>query len=201
MVHSGPMASPASVRTKHRPLAAVISAVWSCSGAGRSHASYKRAWAIGDDESDDPDGKGDGDHSDHNSDNDGEDAPRRKVKKWACRTVLEIHRELFQAMKVTGSTLKKRQKRYQATSATNRFRDLRRQNDWLFANVFDVSGNYLYCKLCIESVLGVNNKRLARLRKHKVEGGVQSTHKLAGTSNHAKPATVLNDFNSVVCGQ
>ena len=35
------------------------------------------------------------------------------------------------------------------------------------ANIFDASGNYLYCAACIVSVLGVREKRLARLRKVK----------------------------------
>ena len=106
--------------------------------SGRSHTPYKRAWSAGD--------------SGRDGDLEGDDggdarAGQRKVKKkaCACRAVLEVHKERFQGMRVT---LKKRQ-RYKLASETRQYRDLTKQNQWLLANVFDASGNYLYCMKCV----------------------------------------------------
>ena len=66
-------------------------------------------------------------------------------------------------MKVTGTVLKKRQRYKAKGDADCLHRDIKAQNAWLLVNIFDASGNYLYCAACIVSVLGVREKRLARL--------------------------------------
>ncbi|KAL5510480.1 hypothetical protein EMCRGX_G006033 [Ephydatia muelleri] len=75
----------------------------------------------------------------------------------------------FKAMKVTCTVLKKRRRCKAKSDAAFQHLDIKAQNAWLLANIFDTSGNYLYCAASIVCVLGVWVKRLARLRKgHRV---------------------------------
>ena len=92
----------------------------------------------------------------------------KKIKSCACSVALGAHEQAFKAMKVTGTVLKKRQRYKAKGDADCLHRDIQAQNAWLLANIFDASGNYLYCAACIVSVLGVREKRLARLRKVKL---------------------------------
>ena len=95
------------------------------------------------------------------------------MKSCARCVALGAHKQAFKAMKVTGTVLKKRQ-RYKAKGDAD---CLHRQNAWLLVNIFDASGNHLYCAACIVSVLGVREKRLARLCKVK-RSELPAEHKL-----------------------
>ena len=134
----------------------------------------------------------------------------KKIKSCACSVALGAHEQAFKAMKVTGTVLKKR-KRYKAKGdADCLHRDIKAQNAWLLANIFDASGNYLYCAAYIVSVLGVREKRLARLRKVKLP----AEHKLdiMGFSKEClglcrfipfldgKGRVFKRNLNSVFCG-
>ena len=113
----------------------------------------------------------------------------KKRKRCGCQAVLVVHADTFKNMKVTGQTLKKRSK-YVPQSEDRCHRDLNAQNQWLLSNVFDASGNFLYCSGCITKILGVNNKRLTRLRKQKLEGKTTPSHGATGkTSNRALTTT------------
>ena len=81
----------------------------------------------------------------------------KKIKSCACSVALGAHEQAFKAMKVTGTVLKKRQRYKAKGDADCLHRDIQAQNAWLLANIFDASGNYLYCAACIVSVLGVRN--------------------------------------------
>ena len=83
-----------------------------------------------------------------------------------CRTVLVVHAEAFRSMKRQGGDLKKRCKYTPKGDKDGCYRDINQQNDWLLSNVFDASGNYLYCCTCVQSIL-VSRPRLARLRLSK----------------------------------
>ena len=175
----------AGIRRKHRRSEEIFR-------AGRSHAPHKRAWmaTCGDiADCDNADADGDAD--------DVVDAPRAKRKPGkgacGCRTVLAAHKASFDAMQVSSKTLKKRQ-RYKPASDTRQYRDMNAQNNWLLANVFDSVGNYLYCMTCIVDVLGVNNKRLTRLRKMKTEGKTKVSHKHAGKASNNSKKKVEEEF-------
>ena len=102
----------------------------------------------------------------------------KKIESCACSVALGAHEQAFKAMKVTGTVLKKRQRYNAKGDADCLHRDIKAQNAWLLANIFDASGNYLYCAACIVSVLGVREKRLARLRKVK-RSELPAEHKLS----------------------
>ena len=40
-----------------------------------------------------------------------------------------------------------------------------KQNDWIRNNIFDATGNYLFCCRCVHHGLGISFQRLARQRK------------------------------------
>lgn len=44
------------------------------------------------------------------------------------------------------------------------YRDVKAQNEWLRANIFDSVGNYLYCAKCVRLAFGISKQRLARQR-------------------------------------
>jgi hypothetical protein len=52
------------------------------------------------------------------------------------------------------------------------------QNNWLFDNIFDSYGNYIFCFSCIINILNVSSKRLRRLRKIKCEQAKTPTRKI-----------------------
>lgn len=82
-----------------------------------------------------------------------------------------------------GGDLKKRCRCTPKGDREGCFRDINQQNEWLLANIFDASGNYLYCRNCVQRVIGLSNQCLARLRKVKI--GVKP-------SKHALPAKPSN---------
>ena len=104
---------------------------------------------------------------------------QKKIKSCACSVALGAHEQAFKAMKVTGTVLKKSQRYNAKGDADCLHRDIKAQNAWLLANIFYASDNYLYCAACIVSVLGVREKRLARLRKVK-RSELPAEHKLSG---------------------
>ena len=140
---------------------------------GQSRAAYKRSWDVSNEA--DPD---DADEEEEQA----QQAANQK-KTCGCRVVLETHAETFKNMKSTGTALKKKQRYQPKGDATAAYRDVKGQNNWLLSNIFDVSGNYLYCVGCMVGVLGVGEKRLARLRKVKA-GNLPPEHKLAGKQSH-----------------
>ena len=83
-----------------------------------------------------------------------------------CNPILSRYADTFKSMVHQGTELKKRKhmnpnpKRTDATP----YRDLKRQNEWIQANVFDSMGNYLYCSACIRAALGISKSRLTRQR-------------------------------------
>ena len=96
-----------------------------------------------------------------------DDAPQPGAKSCACCVALGAQEQHFKAIKVTGTVLKKRQCYKAKGNADYLHRDLKAQNAWLLANIFDASGNYLYFFSCIVFIPCVREKRLARLRKVK----------------------------------
>jgi len=87
----------------------------------------------------------------------------------SCREILEKFAELFNNMVHTGPALVKRATGQQSKSHDKKFRDLKKQNEWLLENVFDIHGNYLFCAACIKETLNIHASRLHRLRKIKRE--------------------------------
>lgn len=148
---------------------------------GKARAPYKKVW--GSKEADLED-------SEHSSD---DEAP--PAKSCGCRVVLSVHSESFQAMLQTDRELKKRQ-RYKPTG-DKAFRDMKAQNEWLLSNIFDVSGNYLYCKSCVMSILGVSSQRLSRLRKVKRKEA-PAEHGLRGKKSNRARTELRNQFITFV---
>ena len=72
-----------------------------------------------------------------------------------CRPILSRYKDTFQGLLHQGSDLKKRKKQLPETNDRPVYRDLKRQNEWLRANVFDSMGNYLYCCTCIRVSLRI----------------------------------------------
>ena len=138
---------------------------------GACRAPYKRAWNLDDAR----EGSGDDDEQSEGERDAGVSrAPQSKKRKCQCLTVLAIHVDSFKAMKHTGAHFKKLEKRY--GDKENGYTDFTRQNTWLLNNVFDSHGNYLYCRDCVRKSLGVNKKRLARVRRQKIEGETTAVH-------------------------
>ena len=86
-----------------------------------------------------------------------------------CNPVLSRYKDTFKSMKKQGSSLKKvkRLNPVPKSADLSHYRDLKAQNDWLRANMFDSRGNYLYCAKCIRVAFGISKQRLARQRKMK----------------------------------
>ena len=87
-----------------------------------------------------------------------------------CNPVLSRYKDTFMSMKKQGSSLKKVKRLNPVPKRTDlsHYRDLKAQNDWLRANMFDSRGNYLYCAKCIRTAFGISKQRLARQRKMKL---------------------------------
>ena len=77
-----------------------------------------------------------------------------------CTKYLSRYRDEFKSM---GTSLKKvkRINPVPKRAHLTHYRDLKAQNDWLRANVFDSRGNYLYCAKCIRMAFGISKQRLA----------------------------------------
>ena len=156
---------PRSRRRKRRGSAGLFA-------RGGSRAPYKKTWT--------------GLEEDNSSDEEGDQAAGQ-AKVCGCKVVLSAHVESFHAMKITGVELKKRQRYQPKGDPAKSYRDLNSQNSWLLANVFDASGNFLYCKACIMSALCISHQRLTRLRKVK-RSGTPAVHGLASKpSNRSNP--------------
>ena len=86
-----------------------------------------------------------------------------------CHPVLSRYKDEFKSMKKQGTRLKKAKRINPVPKRTDltQYRDLKAQNDWLRANMFDSRGNYLYCAKCIRLAFGISKQRLARQRKMK----------------------------------
>ena len=129
-----------------------------------------------------------------------DDAPQpgaKKKKSCDCSVALGAQEQHFKAIKVTGTVLKKRQRYKAKGNADYLHRDLKAQNAWLLTNIFDASGNYLYCVSCIVSILCVREKRLARLRKVK-RGELPAEHKLSGKPSHRAKTDLKANFLAFV---
>ncbi len=87
----------------------------------------------------------------------------------SCRETLEKFTDMFNNMLHTGPSLVKLASRQQPKKANKKYRDLKKQNEWLLENVFDIHGNYLFCVSCIIKALNIHASRLHRLRKIKRE--------------------------------
>lgn len=87
----------------------------------------------------------------------------------SCRETLERFTDMFNNMLHTGTALVKRASEQQPKKSNKKYRDLKKQNEWLLENVFDIHGNYLFCVSCIIEILNVHASRLHRLRKIKRE--------------------------------
>eukprot|EP00117_Sycon_ciliatum_P041685 scpid81840/ scgid30444/ len=96
-------------------------------------------------------------------------------------------------MEVTGTDLKKRKRYLPKGDKEKAYRCLKKQNDWLISNVFDASGNFLYCRSCITRTLRVSNQRLSRLRKmrHKY---IPPEHGLQAKQPNRAKSTVKAQF-------
>ena len=86
-----------------------------------------------------------------------------------CAPDLRQTVEAFKSLKHQGTGLKKRKNRLPHPKIPNRdhYRNLRVQNEWLRANVFDGMGNYIFCHSCLVKALRVSHQRLARQRRIK----------------------------------
>lgn len=84
-----------------------------------------------------------------------------------CAMGLKQIQTHFMSLKHQGTELKKRKKQLPMPGRPDRdhYRNLKFQNEWLRANVFDTMGNYLFCHCCIRRVLHISNQRLARQRE------------------------------------
>ena len=87
----------------------------------------------------------------------------------SCAPVLEKYATTFREMKRQGSELKRRKliNPHPKKQDKEHYRDLVKQNDWIRNNIFDATGNYLFCCRCVHHGLGISFQRLARQRKIK----------------------------------
>lgn len=110
-----------------------------------------------------------------------------------CTPILSHYVEAFTGLVYQGTQLRKRKHVNPYPKRTNAipYRDLKRQNDWLVANVFDSMGNYLYCQTCIVTAFGISKQRLARLRNIKRE---QSQHPVVEMTKNEVEEVKLGDF-------
>ena len=49
------------------------------------------------------------------------------------------------------------------------YRDIKRQNEWLRQNIFNMMGNYLFCCSCVCSAFHISKQRLAQQRNVKCQ--------------------------------
>ena len=136
--------------------------------------------------------------SDSDSDTGGDDSDgnvpeKSKGRRCRCTSVLTVHVDSFRSMKRQGGELKKRCHYTPKGDREACLRDVKQQNVWLLPNVFDASGNYLNCRSCVESVLGVSKQRLATLRKLKL-GVKPLNHGLAAKSSNRSVPEVKQQF-------
>ena len=105
-----------------------------------------------------------------------------------CRPVLSRFIDQFKGLTKRGNDLKKVKKvnSHPKKPDVAHYRDLKAQNEWLQANVFDPMGNYLFCCSCIRKAFGISQQRLARQRYIK---RMISSHPMEKMSK----ATVLED--------
>ena len=87
----------------------------------------------------------------------------------SCAPVLQKYANTFSDMKRQGSELKRRKliNSHPKKPSTMQYRDLVKQNEWLRNNIFDATGNYLFCCRCVHHGLGISFQRLSRQRKIK----------------------------------
>lgn len=97
------------------------------------------------------------------------------------RPILSRYADTFNAMVHQGTALKKRKCTNSNSKHTDSipYRNVKQQNDWLQSNVFDNTGNYLYCCACIYAALGISKRILARQRRIKWQ---QSQHPIVEMS-------------------
>ncbi len=83
-----------------------------------------------------------------------------------CHPILSRYVDTVKCLVHQGTELKKCKHMNPHPKRPNviHYRDLKRQNDWLRANVFDSMGNYLYCCACIRAGFGISKQRIARQR-------------------------------------
>ena len=86
-----------------------------------------------------------------------------------CNPILSRYAGVFKDLVHQGTELRKKKRinPYPKRANAIPYRDVKRQNEWLRANVFDAMGNYLYCCECVCSSLGISKQRLANQRKIK----------------------------------
>ena len=87
----------------------------------------------------------------------------------SCAPVLQKYADTFRDMKRQGSELKRRKliNLHPKRPSTVQYRDLVKQNEWIRNNIFDATGNYLFCCRCVHFGLGISFQRLSRQRKVK----------------------------------
>ena len=87
----------------------------------------------------------------------------------SCAPVLQKYADTFRDMKRQGSELKRRKliNPHPKRPSTEQYRDLVKQNEWIRNNIFDATGNYLFCCRCVHHGLGISFQRLSRQRKVK----------------------------------
>ena len=90
-----------------------------------------------------------------------------------CHPVLSRYKDTFKSMKKQGSSLKKvkRLNPVPKRATLTHYRDLK---GWLWANMFDSWGNYLYYAKCIRMNFGISKQCLKRRRKMKQNASEES---------------------------
>ena len=91
-------------------------------------------------------------------------ASQREPSQWnknvckSCAPVLQKYADIFRDMKRQGSELKKRKliNTHPKRPNTEQYRDLVKQNEWIRNNIFDATGNYLFCCCCVYHGLGIS---------------------------------------------
>ena len=87
----------------------------------------------------------------------------------SCASSLARIADGFKQLKQQGSELRKRKKSLPTPKVANRdhYRNVKVQNEWIRANLFDSMGNCLFCHGCIIKALSISPQRLSRQRKVK----------------------------------
>ena len=86
-----------------------------------------------------------------------------------CLPVLSRYVDSFRELTHRGSHLK-RVKHINPSPLSpdgDHYRDVKRQNEWIRENIFDVMGNYLFCASCVCSAFRISYQRLTRQRNVK----------------------------------
>lgn len=88
-----------------------------------------------------------------------------------CTPILSRYVEAFKSLVHQGTQSRKRKhvNPYPKDINAIPYRDLKRQNEWLVANVFDSMRNYLYCQTCVVVAFGISKQRLVCLHNVKRE--------------------------------